>query len=769
MVLAPGVRLGPYEITSAIGAGGMGEVYRATDGNLKRSVAIKVLLASVASDTDRLARFQREAEVLAALNHPNIAAIYGLEKTAGFTALVMELVEGEDLSHRIARGAIPFDEALPIAKQIAYALDAAHKKGIVHRDVKPANIKVTPDGVVKVLDFGLAKALAGYASTGDRTHAPTIPVGTTVDGMILGTTAYMSPEQARGQQVDKRTDIWAFGCVLYELLTGKATFARETVAETLAAVIERDPEWKVLPTETPAGIERLLRRCLEKDPSHRIHDIADARIEIDEAIVSTDTSPTAHKSIAVLPFVFLSDVDAGKTLSLGFADALITLLGCLDDIVVLPTSAILRYAPGADPAQVCRDLGTRHVLQGNVQRVGTRWRVSIQLFDATKQKVTLSEKHDFEPGGIFEAQDHIGRQVVASLQRRFPHAAPKSRDRYSSDPEAYEEFLCGLSESYSDRLETLRSAVDHLSKTVERDPHFALAHSTLSYVSMHIYFEFDPQRSWLEMAEHHCHRALTLDPALPEGHFARAFILWSPVKNFQHAEAIGALEQVLAAQPNFERALNRLATICMHIGRLHEGRLAHERAQRANPKTRTGNLEFFYLYGGDFRRGRELAETWLKERPDSLYALVTCTVAQLGIGDLEAAEASLAAALRQLPDEPMVAALQGILHARRHQTREALECVRRALDCPRSFGHAHHTHYHLASVFALLGDTAKALAWLERAVETGFPCWPLFRADPHLDSLRGEPTFRRLVDDLERKYAALKIRIAGLPTDTRAS
>jgi tetratricopeptide (TPR) repeat protein len=207
----------------------------------------------------------------------------------------------------------------------------------------------------------------------------------------------------------------------------------------------------------------------------------------------------------------------------------------------------------------------------------------------------------------------------------------------------------------------------------------------------------------------------------------------------------------------------------MHIGRLHEGRLAHERAQRANPKTRTGNLEFFYVYGGDFSRGRELAEAWLKDRPDSLYALVACTIAQLGVGDLEAAEISVAAALRQLPDEPLVAALHGTLHARRHQTSEALECVRRALDCPRSFGHAHHTHYQVASVFALLGDTAKALAWLERTVETGFPCWPLFRADPHLESLRGEPEFRRLVDNIERKYAALKIRLNGLPADARAS
>ncbi len=268
----------------------MGEVYRATDTNLKRQVALKVLPAAVAADSERLARFQREAEVLAALSHPHIAAIYGLERSGGVTALVMELVEGDDLSQRIARGAIPLEEALPIAKQIAEALDAAHEQGIVHRDLKPANIKVRPDGAVKVLDFGLAKAI----EQGQRpeTHAPglladsptiTTPAMMTHAGMILGTAAYMSPEQARGKRVDKRTDIWAFGCVLYEMLTGRHAFAGETITDLLSAIVKTEPDWTVLPDTTPAPIRRLLRRLLEKDARRRLADIADARFELDEA------------------------------------------------------------------------------------------------------------------------------------------------------------------------------------------------------------------------------------------------------------------------------------------------------------------------------------------------------------------------------------------------------------------------------------------------------------------------------------------------------
>jgi Tol biopolymer transport system component len=275
----------------------MGEVYRATDSHLKRSVAIKVLPASVAGDTDRLARFQREAEVLAALNHPNIAAIYGLEKTADFTALVMEVVEGEDLSAHIARGAIPFGDALPIARQIADALEAAHAQGIIHRDLKPANIKVRADGTVKVLDFGLAKAIEPADTTrsgGSQSPTMTSPAMTQM-GMILGTAAYMSPEQARGRPVDKRTDIWAFGAVLYEMLTGARAFDGEDVTEMIAAVVKTTPNWTELPADVPPHIVALIQRCLEKDRKSRVGDIAVARFLL-AGHVTLGNAPTAAPS-----------------------------------------------------------------------------------------------------------------------------------------------------------------------------------------------------------------------------------------------------------------------------------------------------------------------------------------------------------------------------------------------------------------------------------------------------------------------------------------
>ena len=352
LALTPGTRLGVYEITAQIGAGGMGEVYRATDTNLKRQVALKVLPASVAADADRLARFQREAEVLASLNHPHIGAIYGLEKNAGLTALVMELVDGEDLAERIARGPIPLDEALPIAKQIAEALEAAHDQGIIHRDLKPANIKIRADGTVKVLDFGLAKALdpAGGRpeDSGPKTQeSPTITSpAVTMRGVILGTAAYMSPEQAAGKPVDKRSDLWAFGVVLLEMLTGRPVFTGETVSRVIASVLKSDPDWTGLPADMPAAIRRLLRRCLEKDRKRRLTDAGAARLEIDEALGPPSAVEGAVTAAASSP----------SRERLAWIVAAVALLAAA--ALMVPALRDLRQTPPPEPPETRLDLVT---------------------------------------------------------------------------------------------------------------------------------------------------------------------------------------------------------------------------------------------------------------------------------------------------------------------------------------------------------------------------------------------------------------------------
>jgi serine/threonine-protein kinase len=316
MTLSAGMRIGPYEVTGTLGAGGMGEVYRGHDARLGRDVALKVLPDVFAGDSERLARFQREAQVLAALKHPNIGAIYGLEEgpaEAGHyvRALVLELVEGDTLADWIARGAGPFgpagsagstgpglplDEALPIARQVAEALEAAHEQGVIHRDLKPANIKVAPDRLVKVLDFGLAKltSAAGSGPYPANTMSPTLSVQATMAGVILGTAAYMSPEQARGRPVDRRADIWAFGCVLYEMLTGRRAFDGQDITDTIVAIVSKDPDWSALPAATPEAIRALLQRCLDKDAKRRLRDIGEARLTFEDAAAT----PVAGMSAA---------------------------------------------------------------------------------------------------------------------------------------------------------------------------------------------------------------------------------------------------------------------------------------------------------------------------------------------------------------------------------------------------------------------------------------------------------------------------------------
>ena len=325
-----GSRLGPYEITAKLGEGGMGEVYRATDGKLRREVAIKVLPTGVADDAERLARFEREAQLLAQLHHPHIASIFGLEESAGVRALVMELVEGPTLADRLSAGPIPPAEALRIARQIADALEAAHGKGIIHRDLKPQNVKLTADGQVKVLDFGLAKAMempgAGGSATASPTllNSPTLTAAGTQLGVILGTAAYMAPEQARGGAVDKRADIWAFGVVLWEMLTGASLFAGDTVTDTLAGVLKTEIDLDALPAESPAAIRRLLRRCLERDPKNRLHDIADARIVLDEVLSggATDEAeeperrPARSPRQAILPWILAGALAVGLAAAL---------------------------------------------------------------------------------------------------------------------------------------------------------------------------------------------------------------------------------------------------------------------------------------------------------------------------------------------------------------------------------------------------------------------------------------------------------------------
>jgi TolB-like protein len=464
-------------------------------------------------------------------------------------------------------------------------------------------------------------------------------------------------------------------------------------------------------------------------------------------------------SFAVLPFIFLNVVEEKESFSLGFADALITTLGNLEDLIVLPTAAILRYAGTGDPMQISRELGVRYVLLGNIQKMGADWRVSMQIFDAEIRKIAFAEKYDFRVENVFEVQDQMAERLSKVLKLQFRSAVSKTRDRYSAKPDAYDAFMRGLANSSGDTSEMRERAIQQLGEAVSEDPEFALAHAVLSYVFAVKYFEYESRPMWLEKAEHHCERALELDSNLAEAHMSRAYILWSPARNFAHCEAIEEIQHALALQPNVPHAHNRLGTICAHIGRLEEALAFYERGRRANPQNRAshGTVQA-YAWGGALDAANREIEKWLKESPGHIYPIYFRPLPALLSGDLKTAARLLEDTTRLLPDEPLVITLQGMLHAFRGEKEMALESVRRACAAARSFGHTHHTYYQIAGIYAVLGETQKALEWLERAVNSGFACAPFFERDPALATLRPIPEFQSLVRDLKNKFGALKIR-----------
>jgi serine/threonine-protein kinase len=546
-------RIGPYQIQALIGAGGMGEVYRARDTKLGRAVAIKILPRAFTSDPERLARLEREARMLAALNHPHIGAIYSLEEADDVRALVLELVEGETLADKLLHlstrtshvTGLPIEESLLIARQIVDALDAAHKKGIIHRDLKPANIKVTPDGVVKVLDFGLAKVVAADGSALDLTQSQATPVGGTRDGMILGTAAYMSPEQARGKPVDKRTDIWAFGCVLYEMLTGHATFAGETLADTLAAIIERDPEWKALPSATPPAIVHLLRRCLDKDPERRPHDIADVRTAIDEAPGSSILPAERAASIAVLAFTDMSAAKDQDWFCDGIAEEILNALTPLKGLrVAARTSAFSFKGKGDDLRTIGEKLNVTTVLEGSVRRSGDRVRITVQLSDVANGFQLWSERYDRELKDIFDVQDEIAKAIAERLQVTLDGGKDvRLVERITMHIEAYQ--LCLKGRALLDRRgPSIPIALDLLQKAVELDPGYSLAWAGVADALSVLAFSGAARRSSKAQAIAAARRSIELEPTSAVGHTALALATLVYENN-------GAM-----AKQEFERALD---------------------------------------------------------------------------------------------------------------------------------------------------------------------------------------------------------------------
>ena len=609
--LSPGSQLGPFQIESLLGAGGMGEVYRAFDTKLHRAVAIKVLPDFFAQDATRLARFEEEARALAALNHPHVGAIYGLEESAGVVALVLELVEGPTLAERLVAGPLPFAEVVRIARQLAEGLEAAHKRGIVHRDLKPANIKITPDGNVKILDFGLAKTSASVPGA-PLTAAATSPRDATQSGVVLGTVGYMSPEQARGQPVDQRTDIWAYGCVLFEMCAQHPPFAGATLGDALTAVVEREPAWERLRPETPANIVHLLRRCLTKDPRLRLPDTGEARTALERAepaarwpgarFISVliilmaaiaasaawlfvSRRPPSISTLAVLPFTRTTAGEPSE-LGAGLHEEVIAALGQIDPtrLRVLARRSTTAYATaGKSAGQIGRELRADYLVEGVIREQGPNWHFTFTIVTVRDEVDFSSEPFIYDRSTLPHLQTELARAIAQQIQLQLSARQDQALvRRQPRNPQAYEHYLRGRTLWAKTSKDALLAAIDAYQQAIALDPNYALAYAGLAEAYSVLPITSDvPSSAVAKLAREAATQAVRADGLLAEAHAALGWQEFWLGWNWPEAEA--SLRRATVLDPNYASAHRQLGHVLSNWDRHSEALTEMARGRELDP------------------------------------------------------------------------------------------------------------------------------------------------------------------------------------------
>lgn len=506
-------------------------------------------------------------------------------------------------------------------------------------------------------------------------------------------------------------------------------------------------------SEKPRFIETVVGKGYRFIGPVRLIEAQYARSDYGPPSRSLPETASERSSLAVLPLVVLGKTADDHGVSLGFADALVSRLGNLHDLDVLPTSAVMNVLPETSAAETAARLGIRFLVHGAIQFSKGQWHLSLEMFDSHLQAACMTRKCLLDLARLADLENDIARQIAAALNRPLRPVLVEQRPRYSRDPLAYAEFMRGYRLGASGDPATMESAIQHLTNAVTRDPGFALAHATLSQTCTTRHFEYDPANIWLEKAEFHGRRALEIDPDLPEGHVARAFLLWGPSKNFQHLEAIAELKRALALQSNLPHAYNRLGTILAHIGLLDHARSMYERGRLFHPKKEVSpSIVQVYLWNQEYDAARETIAAWRAASPTNKYAIYFAPQAEMMSGDLRAAKVPLDEALHLLSEDPIVISMYGVYHALAGRHEQALDCLTQACASPKSFGHAHHTYYQNACILALAGRREPAFEWLERSVSTGFACWPFFVKDPCLKNLGGLPQFELLISSLQSKY-----------------
>jgi len=761
--LPAGFRLGPYEIVVPLGAGGMGEVYRARDTRLDRDVAVKVLPESIGADAQALARFEREAKLVAALSHPNILAIHDVGRDSGVPYAVTELLDGETLRDRMNAAAVPIRKSVQYARQIAKGLAAAHARGIAHRDLKPENVFVTTDGQVKILDFGLAKRDAPGAPAG-ATKAPTL--ARTTPGTILGTVGYMSPEQVRGETADYRTDIFSFGVILYELVFGEPPFRKETDVETMTAILREDPAALSRRGAGPAEIVRVMTRCLEKKPEQRFQSASDLAFvlglfeqaeapEPNEPVsVSGGRAPAAtasrprisdssHASIAVLPFRNMSAEKENEYFSDGITEEIINALSSIEALrVASRTSSFAFKGKAEDVRRIGEQLGVRAVLEGSVRRAGSRLRVSAELVNVADGYQLWSERYDREMEDVFAIQDEISLAIANTLKVRLLAGEEGALvSRATEDVEAYNHYLKG---KYFFNRRVPREAIAEFERAIARDPGYAPAHTGLAdaYCIFGFYGGI-PTLDAFAKARAAASKAHELEPDSPEVHISLGLVEHYFGWDFDREER--EFVRAVELAPRSAAAHAWLALKRTFLGDPVDARRLAVKARELEPLSPNvqANVAWTYFAERCFEDAEREFRRALDLDADALYPLWACglTLQMEGKHEESVAMFERAVALTERGQTWYLGQLGGSYGAAGRRT-DALRVLDELRD--RS-AREYVAPFHLAFVHMGLGDRDAAVAALELACEqrNALAWWS--RTAPHFDSLRSHPRFENVL------------------------
>ena len=729
-----GTRFGSYEITATLGQGGMGVVYRAKDLALDREVAIKILPEGLTADRERLARFEREARLLAQLNHPNVAHVYGLVADGETRALVMELVEGPTLADRLAGGPLPLPECLTIARQIADGLDDAHERGIVHRDLKPQNIKGPVGGRMKILDFGLAKTIVDGGQTGvrpgsDQGQTGVRPPGDAVTspaiitrGMVLGTAAYMSPEQARGAPLDRRVDIWAFGVILYEMLTGVRLFVTDTLVDTLSAVLHKPIDFGALPGTTPPRVRDLVQRCLQRDIRLRLRDIGEVRFFLDEssggrtpAWRENDVERATMPTVAVLPFLNLSTNPDDEIFADGLTEDVIAHLAKVRSLrVISRTSAMTFKHRNKSLREIGTILGAGTLLEGSVRRAGAKVRIVAQLVDRDTDEHIWAETYDRDLTDIFAIQTDVALKIAAALQTELSPDERRRIARYPTrDLEAYQLYVTGRQYFINFTTESSRLSIDALQRAIQRDPNFALAYTALAHAYVSLVIEgivgYQPEPSF-RIAKDAVHRALGLDDTLGEAHGIVGLIRFT--WDFDWAGAERELKRGIELSPGSADLYDHLGWMYGALGRQNEALDAVRRARELDPITHRSDVGTALMRAGRYEEALEDATRLIAIEPGFSRAHSIAGWAHLLLGNHEHGLVELERASSLNPTSTMFLAQVGQAHAMTGNVTRAREIL---AELERQAATQYVSPYHFAYVYTGLGELDRAMDWLERA------------------------------------------------------